>query len=191
MEQAMQLFGYLVLTLLSFVAPVLTILLSIFSEGILKLTEQYKNEESKSESNIKEQLKKQGSAESTDLEEIKKSVKELESIKKIAERKLSLLNPRKQIPILFILLLLSFLGIVSFLVTFSFYKIVELLISLICFGYAVSILWKLFGIIIEAKKAVDDAKKDTDTKIVELLSKLVEKGSLSFLKNVTIRMNDV
>lgn len=67
MEQAIQLFGYLILTFLGIVSPILVILLSLFREGISQLTIQYENEKSQSENNIKEQLKKMGEAGKTDV----------------------------------------------------------------------------------------------------------------------------
>lgn len=189
MDKAIQLFGSLVLTSLGFIAPIVGILLSIFREGILILTIQYENEKVKSENNIKEQLKKQGDAEKTDAKAIQKSLDELNNIIKIANRKLSFLNPRIQIPRLFIFLMLSLLGVACFFLTASFYKILVFLISLLCFSYAIFMLWKFLGIIVEAKKAIDDNKKETNTKIIELLSKIVEKledGTIAFLKDVYI-----
>lgn len=63
MESSLQLFGYLILIFLGIVVPFLIILLSIFQEGISKLTAQYKNEKFISEENLKNQLKKQAEAE--------------------------------------------------------------------------------------------------------------------------------
>lgn len=111
-EQAIQLFGYFILTFLAVPAPILVILLSIFREGRSKLTIQYENESFQSEKNIREQLKKIGEAEKADVERIQQSLYKLKAIKKGAQTKLSYLNPKKQILRLFIPLLISFLGVV-------------------------------------------------------------------------------
>jgi|GEM_PF-3880021 len=94
-EQAIQLFGYLILTFLAVPAPILVILLSIFREGRSKLTIQYENERFQSEKNIRGQLKKIGEAEKADVEQIQQSLYKLKAIKKGAQTKLSYLNPKK------------------------------------------------------------------------------------------------
>ncbi len=195
MELAIQLFGYLILTFVGVVAPILVVLLSMFREGTLKLATQYKNEKSQSEKNIKEQLKKIGEAEKTDVAEIKQGLEKLEAIKKTAETKLSYLNPKKQIFRLFLPLLISFLGaILAILTKTNIYCVgLSIAVSLICFAYAIVALWKLLGIIIEVRKTIDDDKKDMDMKTIELLSTLVEKaeeGAQYFLENVYVTIDD-
>ncbi len=83
MEQAIQLFGFLILAFLGIVSPILVILLSLFREGILQLTIQYENEKSQSENNITEQLKKIGEAGKTDLGEIEQNLNKLKALKKL------------------------------------------------------------------------------------------------------------
>lgn len=192
MEQAIQLFGFLILAFLGVAAPILVILLSVFEEGRSKLTTQYENERSQSEKNIKEQLKKLAGTEETDVTEINQSLKSLEINKKTAEAKLSYLNPKKQIFRLFIPLLLSFLGVILAILTKANVDYVRLYIaiSLICFVYSIVVLWKLLGIIIEVKKIIDDDKKNMDMKTIELLSALVKKGAEYFLKAVYINIDD-
>ena len=116
MEQAIQLFGFLILTFLGIVSPILVILLSMFREGISQLTIQYENEKSQSKNNIKEQLKKIVEAGKTDVEGIEQSLNKLKAIKKTAETKLSYLNPRKQILRLYMPFLISFLGAILSLI---------------------------------------------------------------------------
>ena len=79
-EQAIQLFGYLILTFLAVPAPILVILLSVFREGRSKLTIQYENERSQSEHNINEQLKKTGETGKADVEHIQLSLNKLKAI---------------------------------------------------------------------------------------------------------------
>ena len=192
MEQAIQLFGYLILTFLGIVSPILVILLSMFREGISQLTIQYENEKSQSENNIKEQLKKIGEAGKTDVGEIEQSLNKLKAIKKTAETKLSYLNPRKQILRLYMPFLISFLGVIlAILIKTNIYYVgLFIAISLICFVYSMVVLWKLLGIIIEVKKTIDDDKKGMDMKTIELLSALVKKGAEYFLEDVYINIDD-
>lgn len=192
MEQAIQLFGYLILTFLGIVSPILIILLSMFREGISQLTIQYENEKSQSENNIKEQLKRIGEAGKTDVGEIEQSLNKLKAIKKTAETKLSYLNPKEQILRLYMPFLISFLGVIlAILIKTNIYYVgLFIAISLICFVYSMVVLWKLLGIIIEVKKTIDDDKKGMDMKTIELLSALIKKESEYFLKVVYININD-
>ena len=187
MDQSIQLFGFLVLTFLGFIVPILGILLSIYQEGVSKLVSQYNNEKSQSEKNIKEQLKKM---EETDSKQIRRSLDELESIKKTAESKLSYLNPKKQIIKIFSCLIISFLCIVLVLSNLLG-KLYLILLALICFSYAVFILWKLLEVIFEVQKIIDCDKNDEDSKIIQLLSSLVQKEEKNFLKNVDITVNNI
>ena len=171
MELAIELFGYLILTVLGFVLPVVAILLSIYHEGLSKLAQQYQAEVSQSEENLKTIAK----AEKTDLAAIQESIKKLESTKKRAITKLSYLNPRKQIIRLFIPLVLAFLAVVatSILIGTNVYYSLFLLISLAGFVYALIVLWNLIGIIVEVRGIIDAEKKTTETSTVELLTSLV------------------
>lgn len=185
MEQAIQLFGYLILAVLGFVFPVVTVLLSIYGEGLSKLAAQYKAEKKQSEENIKEQLQKKGQQKDItdkDVIAIENSLKELKSIKETAESKLSYLNPSRTIIRLFIPLMVAFVGVVAtFLILhFTDYFIdyaylYPLLVSLIAFSYSVFVLWKLVGIIMEVRRIIDTDRKDTATRTTELLTALVEK----------------
>lgn len=192
MELAFQLFGYLILTFLGVVAPILVILLSIFREGTLKLTTQSENEKLQTERNIKEQFKKLGEKDKIDEKAIKQSLKELKATKKTAATKLSYLDPKKQLLRLFIPLLISFLGVIfAILATANIYYVgLSIAVSLMCFIYAIVVLWKLLGIMIEVKKTIDDDKKDMDTKTIELLSALVEKEPEYFLKDVYVTIDE-
>lgn len=192
MEQAIQLFGFLILTFLGIVSPILVILLSMFREGISQLTIQYENEKSQSENNINEQLKKIGEAGKADVAEIEQSLNKLKTVKKTAETKLSYLNPKKQILRLYMPFLISFLGVIlAILIKTNIYYVgLFIAISLICFVYAIVVLWKLLGIIIEVKKTIDDDKKDMDMKTITLLSALAKKGTEYFLKAVYINIDD-
>ena len=55
MNIALQLFGYLILTVLAIVVPIFIVLLSIFQEGVSKLSAQYEIKKKQSEKNLEEQ----------------------------------------------------------------------------------------------------------------------------------------
>ena len=192
MEQAIQLFGYLIIAALGFVLPVVTILLSVFQEGVTKLATQYETEKRQSEENIKEQFQRKAEKAGIDVSAIEESLKKLKSIKKAAETKLSYLNPRKIIIRLFIPLIIAFLGVIAtfFILYFTnYYYLYPLLVSLIAFSYAIVVLWKLVGIIVEVKKIVDIDTKARDGRTIELLSALVEKTGQYFLKRVYVTLD--
>lgn len=193
MESSLQLFGYLILTFLGVVVPLLIILLSIFQEGVSKLTTQYEKEKSNSEENLKTQLKKLAEAGNISVKEIGQSIKNLEVIKKKAKTKLSYLNPKKQTLILFVLLLISFIGVIlAILKNVNIYGLpVFIVISLILFALVLHLSWKQLCIIIEVKKIVDRDKNEMETKTLEFLSTIAKKGEDYFLKDVFIRANEV
>ncbi|MCK4369378.1 MAG: hypothetical protein KAV68_06970 [Dehalococcoidales bacterium] len=195
MEQAIQLFGYLILAVLGFVLPVVAILFSVFQEGLSKLAIQYEAEKSHSEENIREQFQRKERKAGIDVSAIEQSLKELKSIKKTAETKLSYLNPKKQVIRLFISLMLALLGVVAtFLISHftNYYCLYPLLVSLVAFSYAIVVLWKLIGIIIEVRKIVDVDRKDTENRTTELLIALVEevkKTGQYYLQRVYIALD--
>lgn len=195
MKEAIQLFGFLVLAVLGFVSPIIVLLLSMFREGIRKLAAQYESERTQSEKNINAQLRKMGRSKTTDDSAIESSLKELRSIKKTAEAKLSYLDPKKQVIRLFIPLILALLGVALtlLLIETSIYYRFFLLLSFTAFAYTVVVLWKLIDIITEVRKIIDTDRKDTDSTIIELLSALGEKVETTgqyFLKDIYVVWND-
>ena len=191
MELAIELFGYLILTILGFVLPIVAILLSVYKEGISKLAERYQAEISQSEENLRTIAK----AEDTDLAALQQSIKGLEATKERASNKLSYLNPKQQIIKLFVPLVLAFLGVVatSILIETNLYYGLFLLLSLTGFVYAIIILWNLIDIIFEVKEIIDAEKKSTETNTVELLTSLVrevvDRTGQYFLKTVYIGLD--
>ncbi len=192
MELAIELFGYLILTMLAFVLPIVAILLSVFHEGISGLAQQYQSEISQSEEN----LKTLAEAKKPDVAEIRQSIEELESREKRARTKLSYLNPRKQIIRLFIPLIFAFLGVVatSILIKTNFYYALFLLISLAGAVYALIILWNLIGIIVEVKTIIDAEKRAAEPNTAELLASLAkevaDKTGQYFLTKAYITCDD-
>lgn len=195
MDQAFQLFGFLILAFLGMVAPILVVLLSMFREGVLKLSKKSENERAQSEENIKQQLAQLGEAEETDEKAIKASLKELKTIRKTAKTRLSYLNPKMQMLRLFLPLMISFLGVIlaGLVKDNTYYMSLSITVSLISFVYVIVALWTLLGVLVEVKEFIDDDRKNMNSKMIELLSVLVEKGdknSQQFLKNVYITVND-
>lgn len=193
MELSLQLYGYLILTFLGIITPFLIILLSIFQEGVSKLTSQYENEKSNSEENLKAQIQKQSERKHTNVKEIKQSIKELETISKKAKKKLSYLNPKKQTLKIFIYFLVSFLGVIlEILNNINIFGLpVFIVISLIFFAFALHVLWKELCVIIEVRKIIDRDKNEFDMKTLELLSSIVKKDEDYFLKNVFPEINGI
>ena len=205
MDIALQLFGYLILTVLAIVVPIFIVLLSIFQEGVSKLSAQYENQKSQSEENLKKQWKKHTRLKKADVKEmeerlkkIKQVIKKIKSDKKTAETKLVYLDPKKQMARLFIILMISFSGVVlaSLIKTDIHYTVLISSVSVISFTAALIILWKLLGIIVEVKKVIDEEKRKAETKTVDALLALQEKltkvkeETPLFLKDVHLRIED-
>jgi hypothetical protein len=192
---ALQLFAFLVLAFLGIVAPIIIILLSMFSQGISKLKEQYENEKTQSEDNIRAQANKEGSAKQIDVKAIQESINHLKLIRKRADNKLKYLRPDRQILRLIMPLLISFSCIIIALFSFNNrFLFITISTSIIFFSYSIYTLWKLLMILMELYKTMDEEKKGGEQKTVELLNILISKISNDnsyFLKNVYIVINDV
>jgi len=174
-ETALQLYGSLILTLLGFVLPILTILLSLFSDGIKTLEGRYENEKKQSQDNIGSELKKQQDGKDLNIESISKSIKALRDKRRQAEIKLSYLKPNKLLMKISVPFILAFVGVLvatqSHSIIASFLCLVGSVLSFICGIYY---LLASIAILIEITEIVNQAKKNTDEKIVELLSVLVD-----------------
>lgn len=193
LKEAIQLFGFFILTLLGVVAPLLLILLSVSREGTQKLIKQYENAKNQSEQNIKKQLKELEDKKNSYVEDIEKSLKDLKVIKKNDENKLSFLNMKKQTISLFVPLLVAFLGVILSIIYINNIYIMStfILISLGAFLYSIVIFWRVLSTIVEVRKLIDDDRRDTRSRIVELITLLVERGAQYFLKNVFVVINNI
>lgn len=204
MNLTLELFGKLVLTFLGFILPIIGVMLAIFSEGLALLSQQYGEEKEQAAKNIKDQLKKIGKSHDEIKEnEVEKNLDELKRIKKEAEKKLSFLNPKKQIAKVFILLILSYIATsISSVLTEQvnpYYVTIlrkpTLLASLVFTGgiflfvYCMWHLWILFGIIIEIKKISDERKDQNESSFKQSIIALSKKGE--FLKKVFVEINDI
>lgn len=193
MELSLQLYGYLILTVLGIVVPFFIILLSLFQEGISKLAEKYKKEEADSKESVEEQILKQKGAKEKNYDEIASSIKKLKKSQSKAKKRLSYLSPKIQISKLFIILLISFLGVI-----FNILKKVSILgvqvftvISVILFLMAIYILWRLLCVLIEVKGIIDRDRNVKEDRILELLSTIAKKGEGYFLEKIYIEINDL
>ena len=85
MDEAIKLFGFLILTMLGLTVPVAAILLSVFQKGISNLASQSESEKSQAEKNIKDKIKQLSKAGKTDTTAVQRSLNELKSIEKAAK----------------------------------------------------------------------------------------------------------
>jgi len=194
MEQAIQLFGYLVLTFLGFVVPIAGISLSMHQDGISKLSKQYKNEKKQTEEKIQKQIEKIDTANEEGIKELKKILATLERIKKAADGKIKNLNPKTQVLKLFIPLIFSFLGIsISLSVTkYNPFFYIILFIGVLAFLYALKVLWDLLSIIMEVKKMIDDYKERSNTNLEQSVVSILEaikKEKPEFLEKISVTLN--
>ena len=205
MELAIQLYGYLILTFLAIVTPIFGILLSIFREGLSKLSTQYENEIALTKGNIKKQAEQIAKTEEANtakvgelIKQLEKGRKTLEKKEKVAKAKLSYLNPRTQILLLFSLLSVSFVGVILAILCkdCTFYRGLSIVISLGFFGTVLVRLDKLLGVIIEVRKTIDEDRKEREAdrgeremRTIELLSTLAKKELDYFVKDICITVN--
>lgn len=201
MDQAVSLFCDFVLTFFSMTVPIMTVLLSVFQEGILKLQDQFKNEKKQSEEKLESQLKEKGKTDPSDLDAIEKTIMELRTIKKKAEKKLEFLDPKKQLIQLFFPLIISFLFLIFYFIFDIDFQILKINIHLpyfflifgfLSFCYSLYIFLNLSLVIFEVVKIINLDKSERESKTIELITKLVEttkKGSNIFLKKIIPTFN--
>jgi ABC-type multidrug transport system fused ATPase/permease subunit len=198
---AIDLFGNLILTFIGFAVPVVAITLSFFQEGMSKLTSQYENAKTQSEENLRQMASKEPQ-QGFDLAKFEESLKTLKKIKRDAEWKIRLLNPKIQLILLFLPLIASFIFVLwtranSTNISIQGYifstRFIFLTISILSFIFSLVILWNIFVTIIEVIKIVNKDKRDVEQKTIELLSGIfekVDKNSGFFLKKVFVVLND-
>ncbi|MBU2529048.1 hypothetical protein KKF70_06670 [bacterium] len=186
MNEALQLYGKLVITFLGLVIPVISIILSIFRDGMEKVAAQYENERSQSEKNLKDQLAKVKDSD-IKLEDIKKTIKALEKTEKNAKSKLKYLEPKYQIIFLLICFAGSFLLLISAHLFGNHVNVFSLLLT-ISVGFFIRgfiNLINLFSIIVEVKKNIDDTKNEEIKNRLEL-----ENEKINILKIIAKKENE-
>lgn len=193
MERAIQLLSQLLLAFVGIVAPVIGVLLSLFREGTSQLNKEYENQRQQSEQNIREQLKTLAEGEKADTAKIEETLKELKKIKRVAEAKISLLNPGNQMLRLTVPLLLSYLGLMFFPNSDELYHVALLtVLGGVTIGYASFAFWRSVAIISEIAAVINDRKADQEKRTIEVLSAILDKGTQGsdyFLKAVYIRVD--
>ncbi len=201
MNQVIELFGFLIITFIGFVFPVFGILISLFPEGIKKLTLKYENEKKRAEENIKSEIEKKKDK-TLNVGILERNLRILKKNKKTAGEKLSYLNPKIILPKIFIFLLLSLIGVMVALSSDDILvRYLAFVLSLLFFGYTIYILWKLLGALTELSVIVKEEKTNSDKTIIRLLSASVEKtpdvvspflneGKVSILFNKEKVVND-
>lgn len=193
MERAIQLLSQLFLAFVGIVAPVIGVLLSLFREGISQLNKEYENQRQQSEQNIRDQLTTLAGAEKADTAKIEETLKDLKNIKRVAEAKISLLNPRNQMLRLTVPLLLSYFALMFFPNSDELYYVALLtVLGGVTIGYASFAFWRSVAIISEIAAAINDRKADQEKRTIEVLSAILDKstqGSDYFLKAVYITVD--
>jgi len=174
MEQIIfQIYGTFILTLASFVLPIITIAISIFSEGAELLRQSYKNKQEQAEVNLKNEIDKKESGKEMDCKILEENIKKLKSIKNISKRRLLYLDPTSILLRSAAAVLLSFssflLGL-AFFNQFLYVTIISFFVSIITFAWLFIIFSNAIQIIIEASSAVKKIQKDTENKKLELLT---------------------
>ena len=176
MDVALTLYGSLILTVLAFVLPILAILLSLFSDGTEKLQISYANEKAQSEANlITEISKRDTSGTEIDLVALGKTISTLKKRKRRAQSRLAYLHPANVALRIAIPFTLAFISDVSAVfIPWSWAILGVIAISLLLFGYGVFAIWNSFSVITEAADIVSKSKRESDGKLVALLSQIVE-----------------
>ena len=208
MEEFVGHYCRLLLTFIGFIAPVTSILLSLFQEGIENLRSQYEQKASRYEKEIPP-IRKGDKGDLTHLRETAKNLrqqrKRLWFNKNRVQLKIWLLNPRRQTILLFSCLILSFflangyflfkdgvfLG--SDIYSFFWIKEVTLIISFLLFILALLDFYLLTGIFIEVRKlsvSEEFDKKDHKPEIIptEILEFRIDGTSIEEGHNEVIQV---
>lgn len=200
MDQAVQLFGFMVLTFLGFVVPIVFLLLSFYQEGVkhLKVQEENKNKEIKE--TIEFENKKSKDVNILNLKNLRNTVDKLEKIERDSNKKIHNLNPKLQLAKLSVSLIISFLFILIYFLVPEVFRLAHRSINnviiigiFVPFLYNLYSLWYLFLIIIEVKKSVDDNKnyKQEEIKnlIQNILTKVEELNKKDIIENIKVRVD--
>ena len=190
MINAIQLYGTFILTVTSFVVPILTILISLFPEGVKSLAEKYENERKQSEENIKNETTKKETVIGLDYKALEKTLKILKNKKREAESKLKYLIPAQFLLKTLIPFLVSFIAVLISITDIDiFYRIILLIASLLSLFAGFLALFTSISVIFEVAEITNQKKISSEEKIISLLSTLVEKsGGNPYLKPEEIKI---
>ncbi len=184
MINSIQLYGTFILTVLGFVVPILTMLVSLFPEGVKSLAEKYENERKQSEENIKNETIKKEEKKDLDYVILEKTLETLKKKRREAELKLGYLKPIKFLFKTATPFLVSFIAVLIVLTNPDYLYVVFILIcSLVSLLAGFLALFYSISVVFEVAEIVNQKKVSNDEKIIALLSTLVEKsGEDPYLK---------
>lgn len=175
MINAIQLYGAFVLAVLGVIVPILTILISLFPEGMKALSEKYENERRQAEENIETEIEKRNKKKGLDYNALTKTLKIIRKKKNEAETKLTYLNPRKFLFKTSVPFLVSFIGVLASLSISGFwYLSVLLVISAVFTIIGFFTLHSSIMVLFEVSEIVSQKKISNEEKMIELLSTLAE-----------------
>ncbi len=205
MNNAIQLFAELILTFLSFVLPIISILLALSQKELHSLKLQYEKRYKGTTSNLKTQLKKVSNKKSGTImknyKDIEESLKTLQKLEREEKNKIKQLNPKQQILSMALPLLFSFIFIEIYIIFTNFIPPVLCIISLglgiLSFLYGLWKVWVSITLVIEVRGITDedsndDSKFDNISKNVELIYNHLSKTKAEnpFLEKVFLSINN-
>ena len=155
----------MIIAVLGFVAPAITLLIGIFTDGIDKHRKR-NVEKVRHLDNLMSQSHKKIKGQSKDKENSLMETLKKHSLQKMkAERDINLLSPKRQVIRIFGSLILSIIMILvyyilklpNFNIDMWLYKTLSLCCSFFFFCYSIFCLWQIFSIIIDLK-AIDSSE---------------------------------
>lgn len=194
MALALELYGLLILTVLGFTLPILTVLLSFFPEGIEALSAKSEHERAQSEENIVNETTKKTTEKGLDYAALEITIKALKKKKSRAELRLEYVRPNELVikiatpfGIAFVLALVAGQSLPLTI------TLIAMATSLGSFVLGLRALFTSISVLAEVSEMVSDARRTTEGKVIELLSTLVEKSGAEslFLKEgqVVLQLN--
>lgn len=175
---ALELYGSLIVAILGIVSPILTILISLFPNGVKALATKYENEKKQSEENIIHEAQKKESGKGLDYGTLGKTLATLKKRKRQAEIKLSYLRPTQFVVRVSTPFITAFIGVIIAAQSpiHSLQFIIALVSSAVAFLAGLCVLWMVLRVLVEVTEIVNQAKISNDEKIIELLSILVDRS---------------
>lgn len=164
MHDFITVFAYLIIATIAFAVPVIVSILSLFSEGILRVKRQTDEQIKQLKKILLEQMERE---EATETKFIKESTKSLKKLERHSQKRLRILNPKTQLLGIVIFLFISLILLCSDMVlrdnkwnytnhTLSIYLIIG---SLILFGIAMIKLKQVTWLIMTIKLEQEEERK--------------------------------
>lgn len=176
MDQSVTLFGYLVISFLGFVVPVLGLLFTVYQGGIDRIKIKYENKKAEAEKARRDLLDAftAGGVHKEEFKDFKMKLKELEirekTVRRMANSRMSYLDMRKVAVGLAVPLAVSMAAVLMYFMVLPAYKIETAVFAFIAFSYAVFVLIRLFDVVIEMGRLADRESKAMNVRIMEALS---------------------